>query len=197
MILRKGDPCDPHSRSPAPGISARTGAGTGRAHALAAYIRSANAPFPEDFPRADILAVTEEMAELPDETAQGSLPHLEYADMRLADIQNYHFTTIDPAQTMKGDPHPVLARDEGIDRDLSGLIVAIATARRVANHIAAAEPERKDCTRPVCHDLMRSRVSPTPNRKACASPMNCSKPVATSTKLLCHLRSQRITSTTR
>src|SRR5271166_3234683 len=48
-------------------------------------MRSANAPFPEDFPKADILAITAEMAELPDGTARGCLPSLEYVDMRLAE----------------------------------------------------------------------------------------------------------------
>ena len=69
-----------------------------RAHAraLAAYIRSANAPFPEDFPKADILAITAEMAELPDGTAQGCLPSLEYADMRLADIRSLAFSRDSP-----------------------------------------------------------------------------------------------------
>jgi Leucine Rich repeats (2 copies) len=114
-----------------------------RAQGLAAYIQSANAPFPEDFPKADILAVTAEMAELPDGTAQGSLPPLEYADMRLADIRSLHFPAIDPAHALKGDQHPALTREEGLDRDLSGLMVAIATARRVANRIAAIEPEEK------------------------------------------------------
>ena len=114
-----------------------------RAQALAAYIESANTPFPEDFPKADILAVTEEMADLPDGTAQGSLPPLEYADMRLADIRSLHFPAIDPVHAPKGDQRPALARNEGLDRGLSGLMVAIATARRVANRIAAVEPEEK------------------------------------------------------
>lgn len=114
-----------------------------RARALAAYMRSANAPFPEDFPKADILAITAEMAELPDGTARGCLPSLEYVDMRLADIRSLHFPAIDPAHAPKGDQHPALTRDEGLDRDLSGLMVAIATARRVANRIAAIEPEEK------------------------------------------------------
>ncbi len=116
-----------------------------RAHAraLAAYIGSSNAPFPEDFPKADILAITAEMAELPDGTARGCLPSLEYVDMRLADIRSLHFPAIAPAHPPKDDQHPALTREEGLDRDLSGLMVAIATARRVANRIAAIEPEEK------------------------------------------------------
>jgi Leucine Rich repeats (2 copies) len=83
------------------------------------------------------------MSELPDATAQGTLPPLEYADMRLADIRSLHFPAIDPARSLSGDQQPVLTRDEGLDRDLSGLMVAIATARRVANRIAATEPKAK------------------------------------------------------
>jgi len=114
-----------------------------RAQALAAYIRSANVALPEDFPKADILAITAEMAELPDGTAQGCLPSLEYVDMRLADIRSLHFPATAPAHAPKGDHHPALTRDEGLDRDLSGLMVAIATARRVANRNAAIEPEER------------------------------------------------------
>ena len=114
-----------------------------RARALCDSLRSANAPLPEDFPRADILAVAAEMGELPDGTAQGCLPPLEYADMRLADIRSLHFPAITPAHTLRGDHAPVLTREEGLDRDLSGLIVAVATARRVANRIAAIEPEER------------------------------------------------------
>ncbi len=114
-----------------------------RAQALAAHIHTANAPFPEDFPKADILAISAEMAELPDGTAQGCLRSLEYADMRLADIRSLHFDGISPAHAPKSDQHPALTREEGLDRDLSGLMVAIATARRVANRIAAIEPEEK------------------------------------------------------
>jgi hypothetical protein len=114
-----------------------------RAQLLAAYIGSANAPIPEDFPKADILAITAEMAELPDGTAQGCLPSLEYVDMRLADIRSLHFPAIGPTHAPTSDQHPALTRDEGLDRDLSGLMVAVATARRVANRIAAIEPEEK------------------------------------------------------
>jgi hypothetical protein len=80
---------------------------------------------------------------VPDGTARGCLPPLEYADVRLADIRSLHFQTTIPAQALGGDHPPALSRDEGLDRDLSGLIVAVATARRVANRIAAAEPEEK------------------------------------------------------
>ncbi len=114
-----------------------------RAQVLAAYIRSVNAPLPEDFPKTDVLAIATEMAELPDGTAQGCLPPLEYADMRLADIRSLHFPATATVNPPIGDRHPTLAREEGIDRDLSGLIVAIATARRVANRIAAIEPEER------------------------------------------------------
>jgi hypothetical protein len=161
-----------------------------RAQALAAYIRSANAPFPEDFPKADILAVSEEMAELPDGTAQGCLPPLEYADMRLADIRSLHLPAIDPAHAPKGDQHPALTRDEGLDRDLSGLMVAIATARRVANRIAAIEPEESRPSR-ACPG-MPCRVSPKPSPEACASATNFSKHATTSTRLLCQRRNPLI-----
>ncbi len=63
--------------------------------------------------------------------------------MRLADIRSLHFSAITPAHPPKGDQHPALTREEGLDRDLSGLMVAIATARRVANRIATIEPEEK------------------------------------------------------
>jgi Leucine-rich repeat (LRR) protein len=112
-----------------------------RARGLSDYLRSANAPLPEDFPRADILAIASEMAELPDGTAQGCLSPLEYADTRLADIRSLHFSAIMPPHVLNGDHPPALTREEGLDRDLSGLMVAVATARRVANRIAATEPE--------------------------------------------------------
>lgn len=114
-----------------------------RARALADYLRSANAPLPEDFPRADILAIAAEMAELPDGTAQGCLSPLEYADTRLADIRSLHFSTIMALHPLDVDHPPTLTREEGLDRDLSGLMVAVATARRVANRIAALEPEER------------------------------------------------------
>jgi hypothetical protein len=114
-----------------------------RAQALGTYIRSANTPLPENFPKADILAIASEMAELPDGTARGCLPSLEYVDLRLADIRSLHFPATAAAHPPKVDQYPPLAREEGLDRDLSGLIVAIATARRVANRIAAIEPEEK------------------------------------------------------
>jgi Leucine-rich repeat (LRR) protein len=112
-----------------------------RARGLSDYLRTTNAPFPEDFPRADILSISTELAELPDGTAQGCQPPLEYADMRLADIRSLHFPAISPPHVPEGDHAPALAREEGLDRDLSGLMVAVATARRVANRIAAIEPE--------------------------------------------------------
>jgi Leucine-rich repeat (LRR) protein len=129
-----------------------------RARALADYIQSTNAPFPEDFPKADILAIAAEMIELPDGTAQGCLPPLEYVDVRLSDIRSLHFPATTPAQAPGGDHAPVLARDEGLDRDLSGLIVAVATARRVANRIAAIEPEEKVPESSVSRDRVSELV---------------------------------------
>jgi Leucine-rich repeat (LRR) protein len=114
-----------------------------RARSLSDYLRSANAPLPEDFPKADILAIAAEMAELPDGTAQGCLSPLEYADTRLADIRSLHFSAEVPPHLPYGDHPPALTREEGLDRDLSGLMVAVATARRVANRIAATEPEER------------------------------------------------------
>jgi hypothetical protein len=114
-----------------------------RARGLSDYLRSANAPLPEDFPKADILAIAAEMAELPDGTAQGCLSPLEYADTRLADIRSLHFSADVPPHLLTGDHPPALTREEGLDRDLSGLMVAVATARRVANRIAATEPEER------------------------------------------------------
>ena len=114
-----------------------------RARALADNLRSTNAPFPEDFPKEDISAIAAQMFELVDGTAQGCLPPLEYADMRLSDIRSLHFPATTSSQTLGGDHAPTLARDEGLDRDLSGLIVSVATARRVANRIAAIEFEEK------------------------------------------------------
>lgn len=114
-----------------------------RARALSDYLRSANAPLPDDFPKADILAIAAEMAELPDGTAQGCLSPLEYADTRLADIRSLHFPVATPSQTSNGHHAPTLARENGLDRHLSGLMVSVATARRVANRIAAVEPEER------------------------------------------------------
>jgi hypothetical protein len=114
-----------------------------RARALSEYLGSANTPLPEEFPRADILAIAAEMVELPDGTAQGCLPPLEYADMRLADIRSLHFPAIATPHGSRSEHAPALTRDEGLDSDLSGLMVAVATARRVANRIAAIEPEEK------------------------------------------------------
>ena len=100
-----------------------------RARGLSDYLRSANAPLPADFPRADILAIAAEMAELPDGTAQGCLSPLEYTDTRLADIRSLHFSAT-PEHAPKGDHAPALAREESFDRALSGLMVAVATARK-------------------------------------------------------------------
>ena len=112
-----------------------------RARALAASLGSVNVPLPEDFPKADILAIAVEMAELPEGSAQGSLQALEYVDTRLADIRSLHFPATNAAHPRTVDQPPTLAREEGVDRELSGLIAAVATARRVANRIAAIEPE--------------------------------------------------------
>jgi hypothetical protein len=113
-----------------------------RARGLSDYLRTVNAPLPEDFPRADILSIAAEMAELPEGTAQGCLSPLEYADTRLADIRSLHFSATSE-EVPRGDHVPTLTREEGLDRDLSGLMVAVATARRVANRIAAIEPKEK------------------------------------------------------
>jgi len=113
-----------------------------RAQALADVVNSINV-LPEDFPKSDLQAITAQLAELPEGTGQGCLRALDYADTRLSEIRSQHISPDPTAAPPAGESPPPLARDEGVDRELGGLIADVATARRVAYRLAAAEPEER------------------------------------------------------
>lgn len=87
--------------------------------------RGLNFPPPPDFPTEQLKEICRSLMQLPEGTAEGSRPSLEYARRRLPAIRR-QFVLSD--ETAAVDEHPRLARGATFDQKLATLIASVSTA---------------------------------------------------------------------
>ncbi|MTD95618.1 helix-turn-helix domain-containing protein [Hyphomicrobium sp. xq] len=98
--------------------------------------RGLNFPPPPDFPSEQLKDICRSLTQLPEGTAEGSRPPLEYARRRLPAIRRQYVLSDEAAAD---DEHPRLARGASFDQKLSSLIASVSTALDEYRRLAAED----------------------------------------------------------
>jgi hypothetical protein len=98
-----------------------------------------NFALPPDFPKDQLVEICRSLAQLPDGTAEGSRPALEYARNRLPAIRRAHVVS-EELDVSRGDVPPPVLRGSLIDHRLTSLIASVTTALDEYRRLAAEEP---------------------------------------------------------
>lgn len=114
-------------------------------HLVAHIERSLNAPLPKEFPKETVLAIAGELVELEAGTQRGCVRPLSYADQQLSEIRSQHIAIASDYRRQLSDADtPQIARGETLDQHFIRLLSAIATARRVADRLAAEDRKEEE-----------------------------------------------------